>query len=105
MSSSPSSPSASSTGRAALKVHLVAVAAGLLFAVGLGVSGMTKPSKVVDTKELLAKKMTVDEAITQIELLENDFLVFTNADTNHVAVLYRRKGENSYGLIDARAAS
>lgn len=62
------------------------------------------PSKIVESKELLAKRMTVDEAITQIELLENDFLVFTNAETSHVAVLYRRKGENSYGLIDARSA-
>ena len=62
------------------------------------------PSKVVDTKELVAKRMTVDEAVLQLELIENDFLVFTNEETGHVAVMYRRKDQGSYGLIDARAA-
>ncbi len=58
-------------------------------------------SKVLETRELLAKKLTLEEAVTQLQMVENDFLVFTNAETNHVAVLYRRKGEGTYGLIDA----
>lgn len=60
-------------------------------------------SKVVDTKELVARRMTVDEAVLQLELDEDDFLVFTNAGTGHVSVLYRRKNEGSFGLIDATA--
>jgi len=62
------------------------------------------PSRVVQTNELVAKRMTVDEAVLQINLLEENFLVFTNAATGHVAVLHRREGGTSYGLIDARPA-
>lgn len=62
-------------------------------------------SRVVRTNELLAKRMTVDEAVVQLELLENRFLVFTNAETGNVNVLYRRDGETSLGLIDARQSS
>jgi putative sigma-54 modulation protein len=62
----------------------------------------TKPSaRVVATNELSARRMTVDEAVLQLELLEDEFLVFTNAETGHVSVLYRRKNEQSFGLIDA----
>lgn len=61
-------------------------------------------SKVVRTNELTARRMTVDEAVLQLELLENQFLVFTNAESGHVNVLYRREG-SSFGLIDARPGS
>lgn len=62
-------------------------------------------SRVVGTNDLTAKKMSVDEAVLQLDIVDNDFLVFTNAETNHVAILYRRKGEKNYGLIDARPQS
>lgn len=63
------------------------------------------PSRVVQTNELVAKRMTVDEAILQLKLLEDEFLVFTNQATGHVAVLYRRKNEATFGLIDAQPAT
>ncbi len=44
------------------------------------------------------KPMDVEEAIEQIALLPNNFLVFTNSRTDKVNVLYRRKDDN-YGLI------
>lgn len=44
------------------------------------------------------KPMDVDEAILQMELDDNNFLVFTNARSDRVNVLYRRKDGN-YGLI------
>jgi putative sigma-54 modulation protein len=44
------------------------------------------------------KPMDVDEAILQMELEDNNFLVFTNARSERVNVLYRRKDGN-YGLI------
>jgi putative sigma-54 modulation protein len=62
-------------------------------------------SKVVAQNELIAKKMSVDEAVTQLSMMESDFLVFTNTATNHVGILYRRKGEKSFGLIDAQPAA
>ena len=46
---------------------------------------------IVKTKQIQAKPMDVDEAIMQLELVKNDFLVFTNARSKEVNVLYRRK--------------
>ena len=44
------------------------------------------------------KPMDVDEAVMQMDLLTDNFLVFTNARTDKVNVLYRRK-DGHYGLI------
>lgn len=44
------------------------------------------------------KPMDVDEAVMQMDLVDNNFLVFTNARSDRVNVLYRRKDGN-YGLI------
>ena len=49
-------------------------------------------------KNIEYKPMDVDEAIMQMELVNDNFLVFTNSRTDKVNVLYRRKGGN-YGLI------
>jgi putative sigma-54 modulation protein len=59
--------------------------------------------RVIKTNEFLAKPMTVDEAVMQMDLLNNDFLVFTNAGSREVNVVYRRK-DGHYGLIEASAA-
>jgi putative sigma-54 modulation protein len=42
--------------------------------------------------------MSVDEAVMQMDLMEKDFLVFTDDTTEEVNVIYRRKDGN-YGLI------
>lgn len=44
------------------------------------------------------KPMDVDEAVMQMDLINDSFLVFTNARTDTVNVLYRQKDGN-YGLI------
>ena len=44
------------------------------------------------------KPMDVEEAIMQMDLVTDNFLVFTNARTDRVNVLYRRK-DGDYGLI------
>ncbi len=44
------------------------------------------------------KPMDVEEAVMQMDLLDDSFLVFTNAQTDRVNVLYRRKDGN-LGLI------
>jgi putative sigma-54 modulation protein len=46
--------------------------------------------------------MSVEEAAEQLDSLDYEFLVFTNAETARVNVIYRRK-ENVYGLIDPGA--
>ena len=48
------------------------------------------------------KPMDVDEAVMQMDLIKDNFLVFTNARTESVNVLYRQKDGN-YGLIQPRA--
>ena len=42
--------------------------------------------------------MSVEEAILQMNLLEHQFFVFTNDETNEVNVVYKKKN-NNYGLI------
>jgi putative sigma-54 modulation protein len=44
------------------------------------------------------KPMDVEEAVLQMDLLDDNFLVFTNARSDKVNVLYRRK-DGHYGLI------
>ena len=55
-------------------------------------------SQVVRSGEFLAKPMSIEEAVMQMDLLNNDFLVFTRPDTSEVSVVYRRKDGN-YGVI------
>ena len=54
---------------------------------------------IVRTKRFTIKPMTPDEAAMQMELLNHDFFVFLNGETNQMNVLYRRKDGN-YGLIE-----
>ena len=55
--------------------------------------------KLVKTKRFAVKPMAVEEAVLQMNLIHHDFYVFTNADTEEVNVIYRRKDGN-YGLIE-----
>lgn len=55
--------------------------------------------KVVKTKRFAIKPMTVDEAVLQMNLLGHDFFVFSNAETEEVNVVYRRRDGN-FGLIE-----
>ncbi len=52
----------------------------------------------VRIKNINYKPMDIDEAIMQMDLVDNNFLVFTNARTDRVNVLYLRKN-GDYGLI------
>ena len=54
---------------------------------------------VVKTKRFVVKPMDVQEAIMQMNLLNHNFFVFRDADTEEVNVVYRRTDGN-YGLIE-----
>jgi putative sigma-54 modulation protein len=58
------------------------------------------PPEVVRSNEFLAKPMSVEEALMQMDLLNNDFLVFTQPESRDVNVVYRRRDGN-FGLIQA----
>ena len=47
------------------------------------------------------KPMDVEEASLQMDLIPDNFIVFTNSRTNKVNVLYRRK-DGDFGLIQPR---
>lgn len=58
--------------------------------------------KVVETEQYQVKPMYVDEAILQLEVSDREFVVFTNAKTDKINVLYRRKDEG-FGLLEPTA--
>ena len=55
--------------------------------------------KIIRSKRFGIKPMVPEEACVQMELLGHNFLVFLNAETNEVNVVYKRKG-NTFGLIE-----
>lgn len=54
---------------------------------------------LVRRKKFVVKPMELEEAIMQMELVEHDFYVFVNPQTQQTNVLYRRKDGN-LGLIE-----
>ena len=56
-------------------------------------------SSIVKRKTIELRPMDEDEAILQMELVDHDFFVFKNVDTESVSVLYKRK-DGSYGIIN-----
>ena len=55
---------------------------------------------VVKTKRFVVKPMDVQEAIMQMNLLDHNFFVFRDSETEEVNVVYRRTDGN-YGLIES----
>lgn len=56
-------------------------------------------TNVIKSSRFVAKAMSIDQAVMQMNLLGNEFLVFTNADSEELNVVYRRRDGN-YGLIE-----
>jgi putative sigma-54 modulation protein len=52
----------------------------------------------IKVKNIEYKPMDVEEAVLQMDLIEDNFLVFTNARSDRINVLYRRR-DGHYGLI------
>lgn len=66
-----------------------------------GVDGADEDqAKIVRTKQFAIKPMTPEEASLQMELLGHDFFLFTNAETDRAAVVYRRN-DGYVGLIES----
>ena len=57
-----------------------------------------EPEFKIRTKTFSYKPMSVEEAILQMNLLGHEFFVFTDAETENVCVVYKRK-DGDYGLI------
>jgi len=57
---------------------------------------------VVRERTVEVRIMSVEDAAMQLNLVEKEFLVFTDVDSKAVSVIYRRKDGN-YGLIETGA--
>ena len=53
---------------------------------------------IVRVKKFSVKPMSVEDAITQMELLGHDFFLFMNEESESMNVLYRRH-DGTYGLL------
>ena len=59
----------------------------------------TNEIKIVRTKRFGIKPMFPEDACMQMDLLGHNFFVFSNAETEQVNVVYKRK-DGSFGLIE-----
>ncbi len=67
-----------------------------------GVAGEQEDEKrIVRTEMYFHKPMSPEEAILQLEAVERNFLVFVNAETDRIAIMYHRR-DGDYGLIEPR---
>ncbi len=61
---------------------------------------VSEENKIVKRKLVEVKPMKEEVAILQMELLGHEFYMFKDADTDKIAVVYRRKDGN-YGLMES----
>jgi putative sigma-54 modulation protein len=61
-------------------------------------ANLSEPT-VIHSEKYPVKPMFIDEAVLQIEMSSQQFLVFLNAKTERVNVIYRRKN-GDFGLIE-----
>lgn len=59
--------------------------------------------RIVRTKRISIKPMNPEEAAEQMELINHDFYIFMNQDTEQMNVIYKRTDGN-YGLIEPEQA-
>jgi len=64
----------------------------------------TKTPQIVRQETVIARTIGVDDAVMQMDLMDTDFLVFTNSESQRVNVIYRLP-DGQYGLIEAHVAS
>lgn len=59
------------------------------------------PQEVVRMKYFAMPPMSIDEALEQLQLVDHDFYMFRNRDTNEINVIYIRN-HGGYGVIQPR---
>ncbi len=61
-----------------------------------------KKMEIIRTKSMALKKIDLEEAVEDMELVDHDFYIFLNNTTGKVNVLYKRKAGN-LGCIEVDA--
>ena len=62
------------------------------------------PAEVVRSKYFTMPPMTTQEALEQLQLVDHDFYMFLNSETNEINVIYSRN-HGGYGVIQPRSDS
>ena len=62
------------------------------------------PTEVVRSKYFAMPPMTTKEALEHLQLVDHDFYMFQNSDTNEINVIYSRN-HGGYGVIQPRSDS
>lgn len=60
---------------------------------------MSSDDFTIDVEKMVAKPMDPEEAAMQLKLMRQDFLVFRNAKSREINVIYR-KGDGNFRLIE-----
>ncbi len=55
--------------------------------------------QIVERSTIAIKPMSIEDAAMELERSPDQFLVFRNASTDQINVLYRRSGDDNLGLI------
>ncbi len=63
----------------------------------IGMLGQDEP--VIEVEKMVAKPMDPEEAAMQLNMSRQDFLVFRNANSREINVIYKR-GDGNLGLIE-----
>jgi putative sigma-54 modulation protein len=59
------------------------------------------PAEVVRMKYFAMVPMTIEEALVQLQLVDHDFYMFRNKDTNEINVIYQRN-HGGFGVLQPR---
>ncbi|OKH18151.1 ribosomal subunit interface protein [Hydrococcus rivularis NIES-593] len=62
------------------------------------------PPEVVRMKYFAMPPMSIEEALEQLQLVDHDFYMFRNRDTNEINVIYQRN-HGGYGVIQPRQSN
>ncbi|ACK66874.1 sigma 54 modulation protein/ribosomal protein S30EA [Rippkaea orientalis PCC 8801] len=62
------------------------------------------PAEVIRMKYFAMPPMTIDEALHQLELVDHDFYMFRNKDTDEINVIYQRN-HGGYGVIQPHGSN
>jgi putative sigma-54 modulation protein len=62
------------------------------------------PAEVIRNKYFAMPPMTVEEAVERLEMVDHDFFVFRNAQTQEINVVYERN-HGGYGVIQPHSMS
>jgi putative sigma-54 modulation protein len=64
--------------------------------------GKTPAPRITSRERIQVPTLSADEAVMQLDLAHQQFMVFRNSDSGAVCVVYRRD-EGNYGLVETRS--